>query len=104
MTTTIVQKYKVNVIFDTAATIPINDGNVDNSKVLASPSAIQIQNIPAGTSVNINARVSPDADWVLLKNFTSTDGKVLYHFGVTYYNYVQVVRVGVGAIKAFAQL
>ena len=71
--------------------------------VATQPKLVQVNGFAAGTTVEIQARIHPNAAWVVIKALTDTDGDYIETF-TTLHNFVQVVRLtGAAEILAYAQ-
>lgn len=96
--------FPVQVIFDTAAIIPINGVDANTSQVARVPFALQIEPVPDATTVVVETRLHASATWVTASTLT---GPVIVPTIITYLvrlNFVRVRRsVGIGAIKVYAQ-
>lgn len=93
----------VRVVYDTAAVAPIIGADANHSILIPYPEAIQINTIPAGTTVQVQQKMHVSAEWVNVgAALGNADGPVFMIFDHRA-NFVQLVRTGAGAIKAYAQ-
>jgi hypothetical protein len=87
-------------IYDSAAGIGID---ADTSHAAVFPAMFQVNSIPVGTVVAVEAKVHKDAEWYEVWRSTDTTG-----FLQTYqmpYNFQRAIRVsGTGDVKAFASV
>jgi hypothetical protein len=86
-------------IFDTAASVGL-DANTSHISTFAC--MFQVNTVPTGTVVSVQAKIAPDAEWLEIWQSTDADP----HFIQTYqmpYNFQRAVRLsGTGAVKAFS--
>lgn len=94
----------VHLVYDTAAGVPVIGVDADHSSSIVAPSFIQIEALPAGTTVQLQQRIHNSASWVNVgPAYTSVDGASIIQFNKPT-NFVQIVRTaGTGAVKAYAQ-
>lgn len=98
-----IPKAGVRVVYDTAALVPVVGADANHSMVIPSPGVLQIDTIPAGTTLQVQQRVHSAAEWVDVGTvLDNADGPVLMIFD-NRVNFVQIVRTGAGDIKAYAQ-
>ena len=103
-------KWPCSVVYDTAATVPIIGADADHSVIMPAPVLVQIDTIPAATTLSLQAKVHKDAAWAELATYTSANTPAFISMSdvATCYpvvpNHVQLVRtVGSGDVKAYAQ-
>ncbi len=99
----LLQKNKTLIIYDTAASTPIQGADANHSLIINTPSFIQLEALASGTTIQVQQKIHIDATWVNVgAAITNTDGATIVTFSKSP-NYVQLVRSGSGAIKAWRQ-
>lgn len=89
------------VCYDTANAV--QGADADHSVIVCRPDYVQVDALPAETTAQVQARVHSAAAWVNVGTaITASDGNKLISFDPSP-NYVQLVRSGTGAVKAYAQ-
>ena len=92
-------KYPARLVYDTANGICGMDE--DHSSSIPAPTLIQIEPLPAGTTVQVQQRISINASWVNAGDPISSGPAIVAFIGTP--NFVQLVRTGTGDVLAFAQ-
>lgn len=96
-------QFHTQVIFDELASPPIQSEE-GVSRVTSAPFHVQINAIPDdGTSMDLQVRVNPDADWVTVITYTAETTPTVYVFGHDRVNFVRTVRNGAGVFKVYVQ-
>jgi len=96
-------KYPTYVVYDTAALVPVQGADADHSVVICDPVLVQIDTLPAATSIQVQQKCHPDAEWVNVgAAITLASGPSMLIFDHEV-NFVQLVRTGAGDVKAYAQ-
>jgi hypothetical protein len=96
-------KYSTYVVYDTAAVEPVQGADANHSVVICDPVIVQIDTLPAATSVQVQQKCHPDAEWVNVgAAITEASGASMLIFDHEV-NFVQLVRTGAGDVKAYAQ-
>lgn len=86
-------------ILDTANSIGID---AKTSLVARSPRLFQVDPVPSGTVVAVEARVSNDAAWIELWRTKDASTSFIATYNVPYTQQRVVVVSGTGVVKAFA--
>lgn len=94
--------YPQQICYDTAAIVPLIGADANHSLVIAAPRIIQVDTLPAATTLQVQQKIHTLAEWqdtgaVLAASAAHT---VVFDHPP---NYVQLVRTGSGAVKAYAQ-
>lgn len=91
--------------FDTANSVGTDS---ETSNIITYPSSLQVDTVPVGTVVSVQAKVHKDASWVTVWNSETDAAPVDRAYIQTYqipYNFMQVIRVsGIGDVKAYATI
>ena len=98
-----VKAFPSQLIYDPAATIPLIGDNVNTSRVAVAPFHVQIDTIPAGTVIQVQGRVSSEAEWVPIRDYNSSNTPSIYVFGHDRVNFVRTTRQGSGNVKVHIQ-
>ena len=86
-------------VLDTANSIGL-DANTSNATTFAC--MFQVDPVPTGTVVSVQAKVHPDAAWIEIWKSTDADPDYLQSYQMPY-NFQRAVRIsGTGIVKAFA--
>jgi hypothetical protein len=92
-------------VFDTSNGIGKDD---DTSNIIIYPGAVQVNPVPVGTTVLVQAKIHTDAAWVTIWNSELDPAPIDRAFLQAWqnpFNFVQVVRsAGTGNVKAFATI
>ena len=102
-------KYSTYVVYDTAAVdgnsdpAPIQGADANHSVVICDPVLVQIDTLPAATSIQAQQKCHADAEWVNVgAAITLASGPSMLIFDHEV-NFVQLVRTGAGDVNAYAQ-
>lgn len=97
--------FKARLVYDPAN--DINEGGAGGdaalSYVMKKPVLLQTD-VPAGTDIEVYARVSPSMDWLLITTLNGGATQQFYEFTTLVYNQVQLKRVtGVADFVVYSQ-
>lgn len=88
------------VIYDTSNNV--YGASIDESSIVTQPSFLQIELVPSGTTLSVQAKIALDASWVEQASITNADGASILTF-TNKFDFVRVVRTGTGNVKVFSQ-
>jgi hypothetical protein len=92
---------RASCVLDTAAGIYDLDEDVNTSHSATFPAMFQVDPVPVGTVVEVQAKIHRDAQWIKLWASTAPSPSFIAQWSMPY-NFVRAVRVsGTGAVKAF---
>lgn len=88
-------------ILDTTAGLYDSNGTVNTSYTATFPSMFQVNTVPVGTVVVVQAKVHPSAEWNTIWTSSAQTPAYLATFQMPY-NFMRAVRTsGTGDVKAF---
>ncbi len=77
------------------------DGEVNTSHTATFPAMFQVDPVPAGTVVEVQAKIHKDATWITIWTSSDPEPAYLSQWSMPY-NFMRAVRTsGTGAVKAY---
>lgn len=87
-------KFPIQVILDTANAV---------DRIAVAPHIVQVSPVPAGTTVELQARINADMAWVPIAEITEATSGILFTYGIRY-NFFRAVRTaGSGEVVVCVQ-
>ncbi len=93
-------RFPARKIYDSAdAAFQGSDANT--SVIVTAPFHIQVDAVPAATTVQIEGRLTAEGAWAILNTLTDSAAQIITFDKPM--NFVRATRSGVGAVKVYAQ-
>jgi len=88
-------------ILDTANNLHDSNGDINVSHSATFPAMFQVNTVPTGTVVKVQAKIHYAAEWLDIWTSSDADPHFIMQWSMPY-NFVRAIRIsGVGDVKAF---